>query len=80
MKQREAGLLIHWNTIFTPDAGQCIHHGQKKEPDVVKPLDIKSLTGAFIVLGLGSIASLIAFFHERLVFNISKIWQQDILA
>lgn len=65
---REAGLLIKWNQVYA-DAGPCI---LKAKPPLA-PLTLSGYFGAFIALGIGCVASLLAFVVEVAHGRISKL-------
>lgn len=67
---RESGLLGHWYKQGLPDVHQCIHHRKQKEILLgeILSLSLKGLTGAFIVIILGSTASFLVFLGERIVW------------
>ena len=64
MQMREMDLLDHWNKNFQPDAHQCLAHNRKKE---IRSLRFKDLTGAFTVLLIGSLLSLVTFIGEKIM-------------
>ena len=67
---RESGLLKYWYKQGLPDVHQCIRYRKQKEimlADILS-LSLKGLTGAFIVIILGSIAAFLVFLGERIVW------------
>jgi capsular polysaccharide biosynthesis protein len=61
---REAGLIDEWNKRFQPDARKCLLKS-KNNRNSVKPLELRNLLGAFVVVAAGFLVSLIIFMAEK---------------
>lgn len=74
MRQREAGLLNFWTKMYVPEVRQCLHNGRQhtKDTELVKPLDLKSLIGTFIILIFGWALSLLVFVGDRIMGRFQK--------
>jgi hypothetical protein len=67
---KQFGLIQHWGKQFIPQPDECLNNYQDK-PD--KPrISLKNLSGAFLVLLVGSTASLFAFIIEKIVYYHKK--------
>lgn len=70
---REAGLIDEWNKRFQPDARKCLL--KSKNNHSLKPLELRNLFGAFVVIAVGCIVSLIIFMGEQLLCR--KFFQSE---
>lgn len=60
---RENGLLDNWRFRIQADARRCLDASATKAEK--SRLSLKNLTGAFVVLFSGCIASILAFLFEK---------------
>lgn len=67
MRMNEAGVLNKLLIPFTGDGGKC-NLTPKKGNEELSAISLKGLTGAFIILFIGSVLSLISFVLERPCF------------
>jgi len=75
MRMKEAGLLDIWWKQFSVDSSYCLRKidketNNKKSGDNKKPLTIQGLSGAFLILGVGSSIAIAVFIvgicHSRI--------------
>ena len=67
MKMGEAGLLSHWeHYYFKALDSPCIMKTKKRRPTKIS---LHNLTPAFVVLGIGFVASLVTFVSELLLYR-----------
>jgi hypothetical protein len=71
MVMREAGLLDHWIKKIRPDVRRCLNNSKKKSSSETSfaALSLKNLNGAFIILGIGYVATLFVFIGEHIMFR-----------
>ncbi|EFX82126.1 hypothetical protein DAPPUDRAFT_241224 [Daphnia pulex] len=71
MELQQSGLIDYWDLWFRPMPRQCqgkVKNGYKStDNNQHRPLSLKNLTGAFIVLTVGISLSLLAFICEKIV-------------
>jgi hypothetical protein len=67
MRMREAGLIDEWNKKFQPDARKCLLKSKKNHN--LKPLDLGNLFGAFVVVAVGFLVSLVIFMGEQFLYR-----------
>lgn len=68
MRMREAGLVDYWYKQGLADARNCVRPKKKGiEEEGLSPLTLKGLTGAFIVIILGSVMASLLLLGELLV-------------
>lgn len=63
MRMREFGLITYWKRAYEADASRCIY--KAKEHAGIERLNVHHLTGAFAVLIIGSLVSLVVFLCEN---------------
>jgi hypothetical protein len=68
----ETGIIDYWEILFRPMPGKCEANyktGYNALPtdNQHKPLTLKNLTGAFLVLLVGLSLSLLAFLYEKII-------------
>lgn len=66
MQLREVGLLDEWATRSRPDPRQCLF---QKTKHTAKSLTLKGLSGGFVVLAFGIVASVLVFVLEHIIFR-----------
>lgn len=71
MKMEAAGMFGLWWRRATTDPRRCMDEARARP--ITPRLKLKGLSGAFTVLGVGIILSLIAFFGERITFGRQKM-------
>ncbi len=65
MRMREAGLINKWNRENLPDVRRCIDSSSQQESTEGKePLNLKSLSSAFVLIIIGLALSFIALIVE----------------
>jgi hypothetical protein len=71
---QQIGLIDFWDLWFRPMPPQCTGniHGNKMPDKKHKPLSLKNLTGAFLVIAVGLSLSLLVFLIEKII-SVSKI-------
>ena len=69
LELQQIGLIDFWDLWFRPMPPQCSEniHGNKMPDKKHKPLSLKNLTGAFLVLLVGLSLSLLAFLYEKII-------------
>ena len=72
MKMMEAGLLDFWYGQGLPDVHQCSDNNHFNDRRNISALNLKNLTGAFSILVVGYILSIVVFIFEN-VFRRIKI-------
>ena len=65
MEMSELGLIYQWIKNYIPDKRQCLEKNKKNN---LKRLGLHNFTGAFVVLGTGTLISLIVFICEQIYF------------
>ena len=70
----EAGLISLWVNWFEPNARPCWNNNNddrnaKSNKKPLVRLSLTNLTGAFVVLTVGCLVSLLAFLIERIVYH-----------
>ena len=70
---REMGFVGLWEKWFEPDVRPCLlknkkNQRKKKQKKPLVRLTLTNLTGAFVLLGAGYIASLLVFVKEKIIF------------
>jgi ionotropic glutamate receptor len=69
----ETGIIDYWEILFRPMPGKCKANFQTgynalpTDNQQHKPLTLKNLTGAFLVLLVGSSLSLLTFLCEKII-------------
>lgn len=72
---QQIGLIDHWDSWFRPMPPQCTGKPQienKSKGNKLTRLNMKNLTGAFIVLLVGLSLSLLAFLGEIIISNLGQ--------
>ena len=69
----EIGLISLWKNWFEPNTRPCLNDqgntgNVRNEKKKLAPLSLANLTGAFAVLAIGCLVSLVAFLVEMIVF------------
>ena len=62
---QQYGLRRYWELLNRPAFSHC-QAGRGKTPKNSPALSLKNLTGAFVVLLIGTSLSLLSFIHERI--------------
>ena len=70
MRVREAGFIPKWIKENTADPRQCTDKSNKNDGSDIAPLSLKNLTGAFIVISIGYVASIIILLLEHLTIKV----------
>ena len=79
-----AGLLRGFQTSFTADPFHCLRKikqemtNKKRNQNVKKPLSLKGLSGAFLILGVGYGVAIIVFLFE-ICYGYSSKSRQDFI-
>ena len=68
MRMREVGLNAKWERDRMPDAHQCVDVKKDSDPSGIKSIPIQGLSGAFLVLAIGYVASFGVFLCEKFRF------------
>jgi hypothetical protein len=66
----QTGIIDHWDSWFRPMPRQCmanVKKGYKKRESEHRPISLKNLTGAFIILLIGFSVSFLAFLVEQII-------------
>lgn len=69
MRIREAGLVARWSKEVMADTRPCLGNKKRNDDlDIIAPLSLASLTGAFVVLLIGIGVSLVVYLGEMVRF------------
>jgi hypothetical protein len=66
----QTGIINYWDLWFRPMPGKCMRNfnsGFNMPDEKHKPLSLKNLSGAFVVIAVGLSLSLLAFLGEMIV-------------
>ena len=70
LRTREAGLVDLWESWYIPNSDKCTKiYNRDKTP---QRLTLSHISGAFILLGVGCVMSLLGFLVEHIRFYFSK--------
>ncbi len=65
MEMYQTGLISYWQKQFSrKDVSMCLLQGKNKSKKL-RRLNLRDLTGVFLILGIGSVVSLLAFLAEK---------------
>ncbi|XP_046642731.1 ionotropic receptor 21a-like [Daphnia pulicaria] len=70
LELQQTGMIDYWDLWFRPMPPQCtgnVHSGKQMPKNKLKPLSLKNLTGAFLVIAVGFGLSLLAFLGEKII-------------
>ena len=70
LQLKSAGLINLWETWYIPTVRKCTEINNKRKKN---RLSLNHLSGAFLILAIGSVCSLVAFLVEKL-FSLFRNW------
>jgi hypothetical protein len=77
----QIGIIDYWDTWFRPMPPQCNGEPQSEKTNPnnkVSRLNLKNLTGAFVVLLVGLSLSLLTFLCEIIISKLNRKWPDAI--
>lgn len=74
----ERGIFMYWKaqrrgSLVPPRDCQISANRKNNDSDPKRRLSLKDLTGAFVILLIGSITSVVIFIGEKILFNKNKM-------
>lgn len=68
MHMREVGLIDLWLKKFQPNVRKCLLGDNASTMKKHKQLGLENVMGAFVVLAVGSLVSVVVFVSEKIIF------------